>query len=233
MNHFEKGKAVPSSWKSANHSCEHVTSEEIRTTFNDIKWLIDWDFNKALNYLDSVCTDRKEWIEYDWKIFDKISITIPSFYWYSWNKFEFYVQTWGHETFEKDFKKSKYLDCSFSRKEFANLLDEIRKFMSAVWVNIDGKIKYKADLKENKYVDSYLKNWEPLAATCLVNILKLWKGKRYRCGGSQILNMYNQIIVWEFFSNKSFQYTSTPTYLFTFDIIENHPWSLLLKSLPN
>lgn len=204
------------------------TRWEIANSLWDIQKAINWDYNKALNYLKRFYTKVDTWIEWYWKFFNKVSIKLPKTNWFSWDSREFFVETesWNVWCNGKSFKKNNCDKYSFSKRDISNIKDSIRKFFISLWIDPYEKV----DTFEEKYeIDR--------SEVCLIHLLWLpttnsaewWNKKSYR--------LKNRI--WFFGSD---YYMLTPLtdrirytqWLYDYwDWWQNDVWKLLLKYLPN
>ena len=180
---------------------------------------INWDFNIALDYLKKYCRDIKEWVEYNWKQFNKISIKLPN-----WNKQDFFVETWDSWNNGKWFKENGYVNYSFSRKDIKNILNNIKNFLISAWVD-----PYEETETNNK------KHKIDRSDICLKHLLWLeenkwvfdeWGAYRLKDKLLGVNPNYYQLVSYP--RNLEFE-----RWCYNYwDFWQNDIWKLLLKSLP-
>lgn len=187
----------------------------------DFTETINWDFNTALNYLEKYCRDIKEWIECNWKQFNKISITLPK-----WEKHEFFVETWDWCCNGMEIKKNNYDKQSFSRKEIRNILNEIKNFLISAWVNPYEEIETLDKKYKIEKSDICLKHllWLEENKT----ILDKWWNYRLK---DKLLSFKPEYYQLNAYSKKNLEFQR---WCYNYwDFWQNDVWKLLLKSLPN
>ena len=72
-----------------------------------------------------------------WKI---IHINLPSVWDFGWFKFDFFVS--DRIVWKEDFEGKQLEKQSYSRREVADLLEALNKYMEACWVDWDGEVDY-------------------------------------------------------------------------------------------
>lgn len=109
-------------------------SSEVKTILEDLK----------NNYVK--IDDDKEMLWYKWKF---IHVDLPAVWEFEWFKFDFYLS--NEWLSKKDFENLNCDDLLYSMEDISLLLNAIRRYIKAKWIDIDEYVDYEKELKDWEY----------------------------------------------------------------------------------